>query len=322
MQKSKERMVSFFDIALSAHTYGQRMDLPPLPLLNFFDRIKSWHDAGKCPKMGRKSAEIVYLADLKISTDRKRAEFLVNRSDRDASDSVYSNPLGNTVRRIPKTSGEGNDFSAHVVVNLKPQGNKYMTVLELSPGLASGKIATFLNFLIGHCVKEDKDAHKVPHPNGATNSAGVPETIVAYHKVELTGHPSDQFLNSINGGVLESIELIDRRKNNLNWDTNGHMKEISRSVSLRVGPKANAPNFRRVKEAAAIAFQKNYSSARVRFKTPDGIMTTVTMDTQSAQLANDVIYVKKEKISGFSQLLETSYEALHPEIIAKMIRLL
>lgn len=322
MQKSKERTVSFYDLVLSAHTYGKKLDLPPLPLLNFLKRIQAWHVAGKCPQWGRKSAETVYLADIKVNASNTLVELLVNRSDRDASDTVYSNPVGNTVRRLPKVAGEGSDFSAHVVMNLVPQGNSYKVVLELAPGLPSGKIQHFLNYLIGFCIREDKAAHHVPDPSGALSPAGTPLTVLAYHKAELRGHPSLDFLNSINGGTLESIELVDKRKRNLSWDSNGHMKEVSRTINLRVGPKANAPNFRRIKEAAIIAHQQNYSSAKVRFKTPDGIMSTVTFDTQSTQLANDVIYVKKERISGFSLPLEASYASLNSEIVKKMVRLL
>lgn len=323
MQKSKERTVSFYDLVLSAHTYGKKLDLPALPLINFLKRIEAWHTAGKCPQWGRKSAETVYLADIKINSSNTRVDFLVNRSDRDASNTVYSNPVGNTpLRVIPKAIGEGNDFSAHVVMSLVPQDNSYKMVLELAPGLPSGKIEHFLNYLIGLCIRENKTAHHVPHPSGALSPTGVPLTVLAYHKAELRGHPSPDFLNSINGGVLESIELVDKRKKNLSWDSNGHMKEVSRTINLRVGPKANALNFRRIKEAAAVAYLKNYSSARVRFKTPDGIMSTVTFDTQSTQLANDVIYVKKEKISGFSVPLEQSCASLNSEVVKKMVRLL
>jgi hypothetical protein len=322
MQKSKERIISFFDVVLTAYTYGQKLSLPPLPLINFMRQVEAWYTAGTCPQMGRKSAETIYLADIKVSTNGKRVDLLINRSDRDASDTVYSNPQNNQVRNFPKNAGEGNDFSAHMVINLVGSGSMYEAALEVSPGLASGKVARFLNHLIRHCIKDNQSAYQVPHPDGSTNAAGVPRVVTAYHKAELTGHPSKDLLNSINGGVLESIEIIDKRKKNLNWDTNGNTKEIQRAVILRVGPKANAKNFSRVKEAAALAFQRHYGEARVKFKTPDGLPSTVTLETQNMQLANDSIYVKKEKISGFTSLLDSSSQQLNSEIVDKMARLL
>jgi hypothetical protein len=322
MQKSKERIISFFDVVLTAHTYGQKLDLPPFPLVNFIRQIDAWYQADTCPQLGRHSAETVYLADMSISANRKRVDLLINRSDRDASDTVYSNPKIKRRRKLSKNDGEGHDFSAHMIISLVPKGNTYQAALEVSPGLASGKVAWFLNYLIRHCINETKDDYKMPHPDNSTNSAGVQRLVVAYHKVELRGHPSDELLNSINSGVLDSIELIDKRKRNLNWDSNGNTKEIQRSVILRPGPKASARNFNRIKEAASLSFQKNYSEARVKFKAPNGISTTVTLETQHMQLANDTIYVKKEKISGFSSLIDSSSQSLNPEIVDKMAKLI
>lgn len=322
MQKSKERVISFFDAVLSAHTFRDKLDLAPLPLMNFMQQIAAWHQAGSCPQMGRNAAETVYLADIEVSPTLMRADLLINRSDRDASNAVYSNPHTNLVRNLPKNAGEGNDFSAHVVISLAPRGASYDVALEMSPGLASGKVARFLNYLIRHCIRANPAAYKLPHPSNSTNAAGVVTKVVAYHKLELTGHPSDELIASLNGGTLESIELIDKRKKNLNWDTNGNTKEIQRAIVLRAGSRANSKNFTRVKEAAALAFQRNYTEARVKFKNFDGIPSTVTLETENMQLANDSVYVKKQKISGFTSLLDTSCQRLNSEVIAKMSRLI
>lgn len=322
MQKSKERLIAFYDVSVQAYTRGDKLDLSPLPLLKFMRQIDLWHQAGTCPQMGRNAAETIYLADIEISSDSKRVDLLINRSDRDASDSVYSNPLSNSVRTFPKNSGEGNDFSAHVVIELKSNGNRYTTALEMTPGLASGKIARFLNYLIRHCVNSNKSAYEVSHPNGSTNANGDPTKVVAQHKVELLGHPSTDFLQSLNGGVLESIEIVDRRKKNLNWDSTGNMKEVQRGIMLRVGPKANVLNYSRIKEAAALAFQKKYDEARIKFKTPNGVSSTVILETDTMQFANDSIYIKKEKISGFTSPVGSSSQRLNFEIVSKMSRLL
>ncbi|WP_409268578.1 hypothetical protein [Massilia sp. BHUDP2] len=179
-----------------------------------------------------------------------------------------------------------------------------------------------MNYLIRHCVQENKAAFRVLHPDGSTDAAGVPRKVTAYHKVEMRGHPSLDLIQSINGGVLESIELIDKRKRNLNWDTNGNTKEIRRTVMLRVGPKANAKNMSRIREAATLAVARHYGEARVKFKGPNGVPGTVTLETDTMQLAQDSLYVKKEKISGFSSLLESSSQRLNQEIVGKMARLL
>ena len=60
--------------------------------------------------------------------------------------------------------------------------------------------------------------------------------------------------------------------------------------------------------------------ARVTFKTVSGIPRHVEIDTASSAVPE--LYVKKEKIEGFRAPLESSYDAINAEIVAKMKALL
>ena len=234
MQKSKERLITFFDLKLSAYANsgGQKYDIAPVSLNTLVVQIEAMKAAGQCPRSGRGSAETLYLADIQVDTGRTKVALLINRSDKDASDTVYSDPAANIVRSFPKLGDEGNDFSAHVVIKLIQTGNSYLTILEVAPGLASGRVCSFLNFLFKFCVRINTSAFKVPHPNASTDRQGRAIAVTAYQKAALLGHPSQDFVNTLNSGILESIELIDTRKVGLNWDTSGHTKEIARAIFL------------------------------------------------------------------------------------------
>lgn len=64
---------------------------------------------------------------------------------------------------------------------------------------------------------------------------------------------------------------------------------------------------------------KDYSKAKIKFKTETGLDRTVNMDTAEG-LA--LAYVKKEKLDGFNVNLESSYEKFNNTILAKMEALL
>lgn len=319
MQNSKERLITFFDLKVTAYAQADRTkyNVPPFPLDTLIAKIQDLKAAGICPSARRKS-ETVYLADIDVDAARSRVVLLINLSDKAASDTVYTNPEANQRRVVPKVGDEGSDFSAHVVIKLNQVDGVYVTILELVHGLASSKIMRFLTFLFKQCSKVDPVAFTQPHPNGGVDLRNRPITVVTRHVASLAGHPSDQFMRDLDTGTISSIELIDKRNENLPWDNVGRMREMSRSVLLRPGQVAGT-NFDRIQDAARRAFRDHYGVARIQFKTATKIGRSVMLETQHLHLAQDSIFVKKEKIDGFANPLEASYDTIHPEIKAKIL---
>jgi hypothetical protein len=310
----------FFDLRLTAYANsgGAKYELPPFPLVSLLNHVQDAKVAGLTLRPNKAQSEIFYLADIQIDAANSRASLLINRSDRDASNAVYSDPEENHFRNVPKQGKEGNDFSAHLVIKLNATSSSSLALLEVSPGLSSRKIEGFLNGLFRHCVRTNRASYQLNHPNGACNASGTPLKVTAIHKAEFRGHPSTQFVSELNQGVLESIELIDMRKLGLPWDTHAQTKEVSRSILLKSNPNGTGTNFQRVLDAVHLGHSREYASAKVKFKTETKIPRTVLLETEHAHLANDELFVKKETVSGFSALLESSYQVLHPEICGKM----
>lgn len=319
MQKSKERLVTFFDLKLSAYALADRQKyvIPPLPLDQIIAKVEALKVANICPSLKGKN-ETIYLADIAIDAANQRAVLLINLSDKAASDTVYSDPDSAQYRILQKVGNEGSDFSAHVVINLNPVDHAFMTLLEVTPGLASGKVTRFLTFLFKFCAKVDPVAFKQRHPNNAVDQHGNAILVVTRHVASLVGHPSAAFLQDIQQGTLGMIELIDKRNENLPWDNVGRMREVARSVKLKPGPIAGT-NIDRIRDAAARAFRDNYSEARIQFTTASKIGRTVVLETEHLNFAQESIFVRKEKLSGFINPLPTSHEVIHQEIIGKML---
>jgi hypothetical protein len=298
----------------------QKYAVPPFALDHLIAQVEALKAADTCPSLRGKS-ETIYLADIDVDAARQRAVLLINLSDKAASDTVYSDPDTAQYRILPKVGNEGSDFSAHVVINLNATDHVYLTILEVTPGLASGKVTRFLTFLFKFCAKVNPVAFLQAHPNGAVDVHGLPVMVRTRHVASLAGHPSDAFLNDIEQGTLGLIELIDKRHENLPWDTVGRTREVARSVKLKPGPAAGT-NLDRIRDAATRAFRDNYTEARIHFKTASKIGRSIVLETEHLNFAQESIFVKKEKLEGFVNPLPTSHEMIHQDIIGKMVRYL
>jgi hypothetical protein len=320
MQKSKERMITFFDLKLIAYGLAdrQKYTVPAFPLVTLIEKIAALKAVDQCPSLKGK-AETIYLADIDIDQARTRAVLLINLSDKAASDAVYSAPERQHRRVLPKVGDEGSDFSAHIVIELNPANNVYLTILEVTPGLASGKVTRFLTHLFKFCSRLDRAAFTQPHPNNAVDAQGRPITIVTRHVAQLDGHPSVDLLRDLQGGTLSSIELIDKRNENLPWDNVGRTREMSRSVTLSPGQVAGT-NLDRIRDAFARATREHYGEARIRFKTATRVGRSVLLETEHMNLANDSKFIKKEKLDGFANPLDSSHHIINDEMKQKMLR--
>lgn len=322
MQKSKERLITFFDLKLIAYGMAnrQKYGLPAFPLRTLMEKIAVLKGAAQCPSLKGK-AETIYLADIDVDQAATRAVLLINLSDKAASDTVYSAPEREHRRVLPKIDDEGSDFSAHVVISLNPVDNVYLTILEVTPGLASGKVTRFLTHLFKFCSRIDRATFTQPHPTNGVDAQGRPITIVTRHVAQLDGHPSDDLLRDLQAGTLSAIELIDKRNENLPWDNAGRTREMARTVILSPGQVAGT-NLDRIRDAFARATREHYGEARVRFKTANNVGRSVLLETTHMNLANDFKFIKKEKLDGFANPLDASHHAINDEMRQKMLRYL
>ncbi len=263
-----------------------------------------------------------YLADIEVDTNARRATLLINRSDRLAADQSISSPKTKEYRVAEKNEDEGNDYSAHLSINLKPTpsaSNMYAVVLEDAPGLNSGTIVKILDWLIKECSKTNQEFFTYKHPDGSVDpKTKKDKTIKGRYSCEMVGHPSEDFVRELNDGVLHGIEIISYENKDNSWD--GENKTIEHSTVVNVKPKKKlgASVYDIVKSVCKTAQEKKLQEARIKFKDSAEFERTVLIDINSMNLKNEEQYVKKERLTNFSSKLPTSFQRIYPGIRDRM----
>lgn len=327
MQRHSERLVLHYDLKLAA--YGrckfarERYDLTPLTLRQIAAMIDTLHRARALPARKGKH-ETLYLADFSLDPAGRFATFLLNCSDRKVADPVFSDPDARTRRQIARDESEGGDFSAHFVVALDAHlPDRYRLVLELAPGLPGPKVQRYIRSLLAACFAANKNAFLTDTPSGHRLPNGTIHKLRLKHSATLLGHPSSQFRQEFEAGKVLTFDLISEQLKNRNWDGNGYVIEHARSIRLKQGGGGiQGSKIAALTDVCARAMAQNFEKIKIVYKTDAGIHRTVDLMTATVTLADDLRFIEKSLIDGFTGRLATSFAAIHDEIHGKMVPLL
>lgn len=326
------RTATFYDLKISARGVSRadgneaNFEADPLPLRYVLVLIEQLFKGGdQILKKGRsdKSAKY-YISDLAEKDDR--LIMLINRCDPNAPDAVSSDPENKSRVVHTKPPGHGGDYSAHVIIPLQPVkgDNYYLCVVEtvFGSGLHASSIVDYLKFVFSHCRKQFPDQFLVANNNGARDADGKPLMVRHIHNVELQGHPSSEFQEELETGVLTGIELLDFTEQGAVWDDRGAVFEVAKSVALK--PQRTlagnlAAMVRQVRNKASAA--QEYAQMRIRFKNEKGEPRDATIDTDTGNLIDVNKYVKRHNITA--PLVNTaSLEKINNGIIKEMLALM
>lgn len=315
--KKSERLVFYYDLSISASsrtfavpkTISVRKAFELMQLVPLEQRIKEIS----------KGKEFLYISDWNWKDDI--ISILVNKSDKDMSDPVFSNPIKNERRTAQKQEDEGQDFSVHLVIQLpKNDIEPALMLIEYCTGLGVFTIHKLLNQLMKDAKNICPTDYEQLHPDGALDSDGLPKTYNVNFRCEFAGHISDDLKHDLDYGKVQSIELITNKEEFTPFDDDGYIQEKCKTLVLTLKDEQHPiqDKFDRIVKV----FKKQmdeYSHAKVKFKTPTGVSRTVEMDTVEG-LAR--AYVKKEKLDGFEFDLKSSYDKFNDPILRKMKDLL
>lgn len=325
MQKNDERQVLFVDVIVRSESRSVK-GLPPRPAIELLKLIKKLFDAGLAYRKNKLGSEIVYLSDIFINKDKGTATLLINLSDKKASDPAFSNPEKKTRRLVPKNDGEGQDNSAHVVWKIDPiseGSNSYLFLLEIAPGLTTGKIKSFINYILLEGAKLHKQDYETLHPDGSVSASGKKKKVFFFPKIDLHGHICDDFKKELDDAKIKGFEIYTESNQRKPWDSHGYSEENRESVHIGISKsKVNPKNWPLIKEVFKEAESRSYECARVIFETEDEISRSVKMYTDTASIVKDFKYIKKAKLSEFKVPLVSSYENIYKPIQKKIIELL
>lgn len=315
--KKKERMVYFYDVVIvpSSQTCATPSSISVQMALQLIEKL---------PKENRVQAyshgqQHFYLEDWKNTSNG--AALLINKSDKEIADPVFSEPAKKKRRTVKKVDEEGQDFSVHVLFKFPTNpAMPALALIESCNGMGIVVLQRFLSKLIDTAKPLTPAIYVQNHPDGSLNADGKLKTCNVRYHFRFDGHISDELIDDLNAGKIQSIELITDREKETPFDEEGYIVEKTKSLTLETLDEKHKIRNKGKKILDFITSKKaDYSKARIKFVTDTGVPRTVDLDSNDAENNK---YVKREKLSEFQHDLKGSYEAIHPELLAQMAKLL
>lgn len=315
--KSNERTAKYFDCIVTAYATrrGQgTQNLPPLPLADLLQHLElRILTAAPFLRSNRGRTETWHISDIKLKPDHSKAIILVNRSDRLGADQAISDPVAGEFLVAQKRNNQGNASSAHIAVLLKPvKPNTYLTVVEEATGIGTKDVAQIMSQMLNKSRAEDNTFFMVNDPSGDPALA-----LAARYSFNFVGHPSDDFINELETGQIQGIELSDFQARDQAFDEDGYTVEKKKIIELSVVNTGSS--IRKFIDAICeSADRQDFASLRVKFKDSNNYLRSVEIDSRSKNLVNEERFIKKARVEGFGGRLNTGYDVVHPEIRDKL----
>jgi|TARA_B100000965_G_scaffold396823_1_gene412325 hypothetical protein len=323
--KKNERLIQYFDLDIHGKTHARdikhKMSSPRkiCELFGEFSVLRELNKARK--KVSSRSKQEYRLEDMEEHCDYW--VLLINVVDTDAANPVTQKIDGTDQDRevIELGKDRGLESSSHVIVYKdKNLAGKHLCLFEKSSSLPFAKAMTFLNFLCKEAAKHFKDQYSVPHPSGEKG-----KKIKLYCQIAFLGHPSDEFKEELEQGVLKDIKITTDMDIVKGYDSNVHTELVSTDIKMNVGRVAVAMsggNWSHLKKAIRYADSLDSPLVRVAFTDQSGAGHTATISTDTGNLYNADKYIKKRKIQGFSIALRTAFPVIQDSIRDKMLETL
>lgn len=311
--KKHERVIYHYDLKMvaSSRTFSQPA---VLEIRRAFKLLELVPEHLRATKRAR-GAETFYISDVQV-TDTY-AKLLLNKSDKNMPDPVFSVPSKRSRRTAAKQIEEGQDFACHVVVKLPPTRELIALMLvEKTTGLSTPMVVMLLNRVLRMARNYSPKDFIQMHPDGSIGPNGKPSTINVMHRFEAMGQLSETLEADLNNGELKGIELT-THKLQTGIDVTGYLTEEKETLYMRPALSIARPKnlFKHV--TGMLKGQHDYSSARIKFDAPDGGKSQNVLIDAATGVAEK--YVKNTVIKSFKNPLASSYDKLNDEIIQRMM---
>ncbi|WP_420598301.1 hypothetical protein [Neptuniibacter sp.] len=320
--KKNERIIQYFDIGLVGKTRARDMQhtlVSPRTideLMTEFSVLRELNKARK--KVSAKSKQEYRLEDMEELDGNWL--LLINVVDTEAAHPVTQKLDGTEDDReiIELGDDRGLESSSHVLISKQPnEAGKHLCLFEKNATLPFSKAMSFLNHLCLLAAKCHAANYKFPHPSG---EAG--RTYNAYCRITFVGHPSDDFKEELESGVIKGIQITSDMTVVRGYDSEKHGDLIGTDIKMKVGRLdvlRSGGNWNHLKRAIDHADTLNSPYVRISFTDQSGAGHSATLSSDTGQILDADKYIKKRKIEGFGNALRTAFPVIHDGIKAKMI---
>lgn len=318
MRTNSIRDITFYDFLIKADP-GHA---PDKSMTYFIQRLEQLYNSNGTERWNRNRTQKIFIRGLEIDRTRGHVTILIYHTDGNASGASYAHLDNNNQRNETPLPREGRPESAHLLLTLtsSSQGEqRFLGLLEESTKINRVTVQSYLNFLFRKIKSENPADFVAPRPDGSLKRDGTPQTYPYRSKFEISGHPSDEFMNMLREGKLSGIALETNRADQFAFG-DGTLVSASKK-ELRLTPVAGKWHERgvdRFNEAIRLGRERNYENARITFQAPDGKSHTARIDTASGNTYADQ-FIKRQRLTGFTRFLHDADEAINDEMRSKML---
>ncbi len=296
----RERWIQFHELVLSP----EPPEAPSIKLRDLVPYLERLVNDGEAYQEKDKGKSAFRVSDINVERRKGGREALVlllQYADKDATDPTFADLQTGALRTEPKLDGEGIAVSAHAVISMDPipgKEDRYHFLLESVPGLGRSKIEPFLKRQLK--VASEGLFDFIDEENGVRKTYAP--------SLALLGTPSKSFLDEMEAGRLEGVELIRRMPAEHGIDEEGYFFEQTYTLKISVkhqgliGPDA----LNRLKRWGRA---QGFDDLRVRYKKREGKQKSVLMGTDLDDL-RDALVVKDELISSEVELPQCSEQII------------
>lgn len=323
--KKDERLVQFFDFQIYGRTLARGVShslAAPRTLNELMAEFSAMRELNKARKKVTKRSHF----EFRLEDMQELQDFwvlLVNVVDTDAAHPVTQKVGGDDTDRqvIELGEGRGLETSSHIIISkTSDKAGKHLALIEKNPALPFAKALAFLNHLAKVSAKHFADDYVQPHPDGIRG-----KTMNTFCVMSIYGHPSDEFKEEIETGVLTDIRLTSDAKIVRGYDSQRHAALIGTEVKMTVSRfdvMRSGGNWKHIQKALHYAHDIESPFVRIQFKDDTGSDHTATLSTDTGILHQADKYIKKRRIRELGNNLKTAFPLINEKIKGKMLELL
>lgn len=262
----------------------------------------------------------LYVAQIRRCEERGIVTLLINRGDPNIAAPSFINTVEGTVRTEEAAEDEVPGASAHLVISTTLTADGHRACFEQMPHVSSSLVMTCLERIVDQALLNNP-TYKY---EAVQVSKGKKVSIWKTYKPTLAQKrvPSDRLLDDLELGQLGSITLTKKKT----YYQGPGIKELIKRQEERVVIAVKQAPKEQIKALVADIVQKAKSEEfeSVSFDVsnlPGRSSARPTLSLADAD-ALEQLYVRAQRISGFSQLLVTCYPSICDEIEQKMADLI
>jgi hypothetical protein len=302
-----ERWVSIFEFKITP----SHDEAPSMPFEQIIPRITSLFDRGEAVNLYSNGTRAFRISDLHVDEVNRAVTMLIQLSDTNMSDPVFSHLDSGVLRVEPKLDGEGIALSAHMLIKMDATDDSvdhYKVVIENIPGITRSRFQPFLKWLLRKAYEDEEFVSQISR-----------KTYKIRPELEVISYVSETLDQSLAGATLQGFRLLKTSRVENVMDQTNFTRAVEKSIKFKMMAQPDRQQKRTLIETMRARGDSDGYNKLVISYARDGKQSSIELDTRED--AGVQLFTKTEKIlvpSGISQC----EQSIHNELEESMVRIL